>query len=243
MIARFLGICLIAVVASGQSSWGQVGAVRHVHDPTIIQCDDYFYLFGTGKGIPVRRSVDLVHWEMAGRVFDSDAPEWALKEIPRADNTWAPDISYHDGLYYLYYAVSTFGKQRSCIGLAVNETLDASSRKYRWVDRGKSLSPFQGSVISTPSMPLLWRTRWGSDGWRLVPSGVVSSWWLLTVRAEFLLGINQEYCRSPVGHGGCRSRRQISSGETATIIFSFRSTNAAKVLTARIELWLGGRRE
>jgi arabinan endo-1,5-alpha-L-arabinosidase len=50
---------------------------------------------------------------------------------------WAPDISYYKGEYFLYYAVSTFGKNRSCIGLAVNRTLNPDSKDYHWEDQGK----------------------------------------------------------------------------------------------------------
>ena len=40
------------------------------------------------------------------------------------------------GLYHLYYAFSAFGKNTSGIALAVNETLDQASPKYKWVDKG-----------------------------------------------------------------------------------------------------------
>src|SRR6185369_15576524 len=53
---------------------------------------------------------------------------------------WAPDISYFNGQYHLYYSVSTFGSNRSSIGLATNQTLDPGSDKYRWVDHGKIIS-------------------------------------------------------------------------------------------------------
>ncbi len=35
---------------------------------------------------------------------------------------------------------STFGSNRSSIGLATNQTLDPASEKYRWVDQGKVIS-------------------------------------------------------------------------------------------------------
>ena len=52
---------------------------------------------------------------------------------------WAPHISYFHGRYYLYYSVSTFGSQRSAIGVAVNATLNPSDAKYRWEDLGMVL--------------------------------------------------------------------------------------------------------
>ena len=56
----------------------------------------------------------------------------------------APDISLHGGTYYLYYAISTFGSNRSCIGLATNTTLDPRSPAFKWVDAGKVLESSPG---------------------------------------------------------------------------------------------------
>jgi arabinan endo-1,5-alpha-L-arabinosidase len=41
-----------------------------------------------------------------------------------------------NGRYLLYYSVSTFGSNRSAIGLATNETLDPEAPNYRWRDEG-----------------------------------------------------------------------------------------------------------
>jgi len=110
-------------------------------DPTVIAVDSNgalsYYAFVTGRGIPVLHSTDLKSWQPIGRVFEQAVPDWARREVPGATGIWAPDISYHEGRYYLYYAVSTFGSQRSVIGLAVNRTLDRESPDYRWVDCGK----------------------------------------------------------------------------------------------------------
>lgn len=67
--------------------------------------------------------------------------------MPAADlrgHIWAPDISYHDGKYYLYYSVWAFGKNTSCIGLDTNVTLDPDSPEFRWVDHGKIIQSFPG---------------------------------------------------------------------------------------------------
>jgi len=122
----------------------QAGAVRHVHDPAILRAGGHCYVFSTGKGVPVRRSKDLRRWESAGRVFAEDVPAWAAKEVPGSRDIWAPDISRFGGRYHLYYSVSTFGRQRSCIGLATNVTLDPADPKYRWLDRGMVLDSRPG---------------------------------------------------------------------------------------------------
>jgi len=115
------------------------GNVTNVHDPTMIQADGVYYLVSTGPGIPIRCSKDMRVWEVCGRVFDTN-PEWVTSAIVGVKDLWAPDIVYHKGLYYLLYAASTFGSNRSAIGLATNATLDASNPQYAWVDQGEVFS-------------------------------------------------------------------------------------------------------
>lgn len=107
-------------------------------DPAVIECRDGtgYYIFSTGKGCVIRHSTDLTDWKPIGRVFDTPVPPWAREMIPKSSGIWAPDIVYFSGKYHLYYSVSSFGSQRSVIGLAVNETLDPTSDKYKWEDRG-----------------------------------------------------------------------------------------------------------
>ncbi|MHB8861073.1 MAG: arabinan endo-1,5-alpha-L-arabinosidase [Pirellulaceae bacterium] len=108
-------------------------------DPTIAVMpgtDPVYYVFPTGRGVPIYRSRDLVAWEQTGRVFDRALPAWASAAVPGAKGIWAPDISWSNGEWRLYYSVSTFGSQRSVIGLATNKTLDPADPDYRWEDRG-----------------------------------------------------------------------------------------------------------
>jgi len=129
---------ILAVVATGLVTvrlCAQQGAIRGVHDPCLIGADGTYCLFSTGAGIPIRRSRDLDHWEQAGRVFASN-PAWFKEAVPGASWIWAPDISRIRDKYFLYYSVSTFGSNRSCIGLATNTTLDPSRPDYKWLDQG-----------------------------------------------------------------------------------------------------------
>ena len=117
------------------------GDIEGVHDPSIISQNGTWYLFGTAteKGphaqLPMRCSNDLEHWKRCGAVFAA-IPDWIQKESPETKDLWAPDISYFNGKYHVYYAYSAFGKNTSGIALVTNKTLDQSSPDYRWVDEG-----------------------------------------------------------------------------------------------------------
>ncbi len=120
-------------------------------DPTIIAAPagkPGWYVYATGRGLPFYYSKDLVHWERKGRVFSSPVPSWARKKVPGTRGIWAPHITRINGLYYLYYSCSTFGKQRSVIGLAVNKTIDPDDEDYEWIDRGEVIASVPGSSFN-----------------------------------------------------------------------------------------------
>lgn len=121
----------------------QLTGELRAHDPALVreQGRGAWYVFSTGDPavaggtVQIRRSSDLAHWEMVGTVFD-EIPAWVREEVPGVSNIWAPDVYFHDGVYYLYYSGSTFGSNRSVIGLATNSTLDPRDPDYVWVDQG-----------------------------------------------------------------------------------------------------------
>ena len=116
------------------------GDISPIHDPAIIREGATYYVFASnrfqGKHVPIFCSQDLRQWRFCGNVFDK-VPDWALEEVPGARGIWAPDIAHVDGKFLLYYSVSTFGSNRSVIGLITNKTLDPNSPDYRWVDEGR----------------------------------------------------------------------------------------------------------
>lgn len=115
-----------------------------VHDPVMIKEGDSYHLFCTGRGVAHWSSTDMKNWKQEKPVFET-APQWAVDAVPGyRGHTWAPDISYHNGLYYLYYSVSAFGKNTSCIGVATNKTLDPASPDYKWTDHGKVIQSVPG---------------------------------------------------------------------------------------------------
>jgi arabinan endo-1,5-alpha-L-arabinosidase len=142
-----LAILLAAPAIHGQpsaSSSPQVikveGDIEGVHDPSIIKEDGNWYQFGTATEpkrdgeLPIRCSADLHHWSRCGYVLPG-IPQWIKEQSPKTKELWAPDISYLDGEYHLYYAFSVFGKNTSGIALLTNKTLDPKPG-FHWVDQG-----------------------------------------------------------------------------------------------------------
>jgi arabinan endo-1,5-alpha-L-arabinosidase len=117
------------------------GDISPVHDPCIIRQDDTYYVFcttqrGDAPGqISCRTSRDLINWKRIGTAFAA-TPSWIAEIIPQVRGLWAPDISFTQGKYWLYYAASSFGSNVSAIGLATNATLDPASPDFRWTDEG-----------------------------------------------------------------------------------------------------------
>ena len=116
-----------------------------VHDPIMIKQDSLYYIFCTGRGIAVWSSKNRVDWKRERPVF-TQTPAWASLAIPKArpNDFWAPDISYYNDTYYLFYSVSVFGKNTSVIGLATNKTLHSDSPDFKWVDEGMVIQSFPG---------------------------------------------------------------------------------------------------
>jgi len=118
------------------------------HDPSIGREGNMYYVFATTPRaddgqFPIRCSHDLLAWKLCGHVFDS-IPAWIHEASPTTMELWAPDISFFDGKYHLYYAYSAFGVNTSGIALATNETLDVQSPKYHWKDEGLVLKSARG---------------------------------------------------------------------------------------------------
>jgi len=105
------------------------------HDPSVIESNGVFYLFGTGPGLATKTSSDLRVWRAGPDVF-SALPSWIANLVPGATNLWSPAVRFFGGLYHLYYAASTFGSDRSCIGHATRTSLGDDQT---WTDRGPVL--------------------------------------------------------------------------------------------------------
>jgi arabinan endo-1,5-alpha-L-arabinosidase len=110
------------------------------HDPSLTKSGSCFYVFSTGANnfnngnIQIRRSCDFDNWTRLGTVFNS-LPSWIPGAIGTTPgNLWAPDINFFNGRWHLYYAASTFGTNRSAIGLATATNIEGP-----WTDNGEVL--------------------------------------------------------------------------------------------------------
>ncbi|MDD6572892.1 MAG: family 43 glycosylhydrolase [Thermoflexaceae bacterium] len=73
-------------------------------DPSIVRVGEDYYMVNSSfiffPCIPVSHSKDLIHWEIIGYAITN--PEWAaLDELEGGRGFWAPDISYHDGKFFI----------------------------------------------------------------------------------------------------------------------------------------------
>jgi len=78
----------------------------------------------------------MMQWTSAGSIFTA-VPAWVNPAIGTTPGSlWAPDISYFNGKFHVYYAASTFGSNVSAIGLATNVALNQQTAGYAWTDEG-----------------------------------------------------------------------------------------------------------
>jgi len=138
------------------------------HDPSLIRVANTFYLFATGGLLSVRSSTDWAKWTNGGAIFSS-LPAWIKTALGQSiTDLWAPDVSFVNGTYRVYYAGSVFGSNHSVIGLATNTTLDRQNSAYKWVD--------QGLVIESNASGV-------KDDWNAIDPNAIAddagNWWLV----------------------------------------------------------------
>ena len=145
------------------------GGLR-VHDPGLYpggQGQDW-YAFGTGNAeigdgtIQVPSPPDGEHWSFTGTAWDT-IPGWITESVPGVEALWAPETHHANGTYHLYYATSTFGSNRSVVGLATNTTLDPEDPGHAWVDRGPVVEPFPSNDFNATDPAVTADTDLGPD--------------------------------------------------------------------------------
>lgn len=74
-------------------------------DPSVIRVGSDYYMVNSSfqyfPAIPISHSTDLVHWEIVGHAITNN--DWLdLSETMDSRGIWAPDISYHNGRFYIF---------------------------------------------------------------------------------------------------------------------------------------------
>ena len=120
----------------------------NIHDPSGVvweEASQAWYVFGTG--ITSHVSTDGYEWKQ-GIVPLQTAPAWVKTYVPlHAGGMWAPDVVYLNGLWHMYYAVSTWSGPVSCIGLATTPSLGSPN----WTDSG---APVVCDIWSWTGLPM-----------------------------------------------------------------------------------------
>lgn len=149
-LSGLLQNCIVLLISSIFISFSLITDAKsqhldvRVHDPVMAQQDDQYYLFGTGRGISVWQSYDMENWERLDPVF-AETPPWTEEIVDGGRyHLWAPDITHHNGKYYLYYSVSAFGRNTSAIGVLSNPTLHPDDPDYKWTDHGQVVRSVPG---------------------------------------------------------------------------------------------------
>lgn len=85
-------------------------------DPSVVRVgEDYYCVNSTFEYFPaivISHSKDLVHWQQIGHVF-SKSEDLDLTQFWDGMGIWAPDISYHNGEFYIFYCLVQLKKDRS----------------------------------------------------------------------------------------------------------------------------------
>jgi xylan 1,4-beta-xylosidase len=85
-------------------------------DPSVVRVGgDYYCVNSTFEyfpGIIISHSKDLIHWKQIGHVF-SKSDELDLNHFWDGMGIWAPDISYYNGEFYVFYCMVQLKKDRS----------------------------------------------------------------------------------------------------------------------------------
>lgn len=135
---------LIALLGMASPTIGQplTGNI-YIHDPSIAVLEGGLISFATGVErapdggqIRTKTSADGIDWQESGPL-PGGMPAWVSQELGLTPpNLWAPSIFEKDGVHYLYYSASSFGRNDSAIGLMTNPALDAGKPTQGWVDQG-----------------------------------------------------------------------------------------------------------
>jgi arabinan endo-1,5-alpha-L-arabinosidase len=132
-VKSILGLFVLLSFISIQETQAEAPA----HDPsTIVYENGKYWVFCTGDGVWAMSSEksDFMNWKGQKPIFPKGTwPSWIniyVKEFK--GHFWAPDIIFMNDKWYLYYSCSTFGSNKSAIGVATTNSLASED----WTDLG-----------------------------------------------------------------------------------------------------------
>lgn len=118
---RYIFLCQMTFVRPVTSVLTYTNPVypHYMADPFVLRHEGVYYAYGTaptdadGWQFPVLRSDDLVQWQLCGR---------ALAPLADADAFWAPEVAFHDGVFYLYYSAHGINGKDHQLRVATSST-------------------------------------------------------------------------------------------------------------------------
>lgn len=106
---------------SGSAPYTNPVIAHDFPDPAIVRVPNGFVAYSTRHNVthvPCATSPDLVHWTAHGDALPV-LPPWAS---PSALRVCAPDVSEHDGIFYLYFLSWRHDNRTNCIGGATSRS-------------------------------------------------------------------------------------------------------------------------
>jgi arabinan endo-1,5-alpha-L-arabinosidase len=242
-----LGGALLAP-STEAATWTLSGALV-THDPSIYKENSTWWITETSDtGVGVKYSSDGHKWTQGVSIFGNGLSWWGQYN-GNTRTVWAPDIHDWNGKAILYYAVSTFGSQKSAIGLATATSII----KGDWVDQGPIITSASGYsfnaidpnfTVDTAGQPWLTFGSWwtGIYTTRLDPNTLkpTGSWYHLAsdsqgIENPFIM-YNGGYYYLFVSKGTCcsgaSSTYHISYGRSTSITGPYYDKNGVNMLNS-----------
>lgn len=221
---------------------------RGMHaDPSIVRVGGDYYMVNSSfiyfPCIPISHSRDLVHWEVIGHAVTDRA--WAsehLGELEGGRGFWAPDISYHNGRFYICATLRNNDDHRfiqtqmvtssehaegpyetpvihEMLGIDPSIFTDDDGRRYMLVNRGARIMEISSDgkkLLSEPS--LIWHGHSGK-----APEG-----------PHLLKKDGYYYCF--MAEGGTGKGHMISVGRSKNLMGPYEDCPYNPIMTQRDEI-------